>query len=285
MLKHIKYLVLQAGGTKCAWQAGFLAALETQNSFMPETISAVSASVAVACAMACRRLEFAVDCFKAAMAENRKNVYISRLFSSQAVFPQAMIYREALLRAFDQSALEQLHEGPDIQVLVARTSPRLASYPGVTIGLAFLALRDLVKHEWHRRIEKQLGFCKEFISVKQCATPAELADLILASSCTPPFTPWYSLHGRRALDGGLLENIPLSGLPQKAALTLVLLTAKGISIKSSPDMVYAEPSEELRISSWDYTDPRQIDNLYALGKKDGSAFVQSTQHTTTFANN
>jgi predicted acylesterase/phospholipase RssA len=283
MLEKFKYLVLQAGGTKCAWQAGFLTALEAEGSFRPEAISAVSASSAVACAMVCRRLEFAVDCFKAAIARNAKNIYLSHLFTRQRVFPHALIYCEGLLRAFDEGALEKLHAGPDIQVLVARTSPKVPGFAGVSIGLSLCAIRCLVKHRWYQRVEERLGLCREFVSVKGCATPSQLADLVLASSCTPPFTPWYSLHGRPVLDGGLIEDTPLSGLPQKAGRTLVLLTAKGIAIKSSAEVVYAEPSERLQISSWDYTDPKQIDDLYELGKKDGSALVLSTRNRSALA--
>jgi predicted acylesterase/phospholipase RssA len=284
MLEGFKYLVLQAGGTKCAWQAGFLTALEAEGSFGPEAISAVSASSAVACALVCRRVEFAVDCFKVAMADNKKNIYFSRLLRGQSVFPQAAIYRDALLRAFDQSALEALHAGPAIQLLVTRTSPKLPAYPGVITGLSLCALQSLRHRRWYRQIEGQIGFCKEFISVKSCATPSELADLVLASSCTPPVTPWYSLHGRPVLDGGLTENIPLSGLPQETARTLVLLTAKRSTVHASPHVMYAEPSEELQISSWDYTDPKQIDHLYELGKNDGNAFVRSTQNTAMVVN-
>src|SRR5262249_27160832 len=145
----------------------------------------------------------------------------------------------------DESALEKLYIGPDIRVLVARTSPKLPGYAGVPIGLWLCAMRGFVKHRWHQRVEERLGLCREFISVKRYATPSELADLVLASSCTPPFTPWYSLYDRRVLDGGLIEDIPLGGLPQEAGRTLVLLTRKGIAIKSSPEVVYAEPSERL----------------------------------------
>ena len=117
--------------------------------------------------------------------------------------------------------------------------------------------------------------------MKRCVSPVELANLVLASSCTPPFTPWYSLHGRPVLDGGLIEDIPLSGLPRKSGRTLVLLTAKGITAKASPDTVYAEPSEILRVSSWDYTDPKQIDNIYELGKKDARVFLRMTGKSPT----
>ncbi len=277
MLEEIKYLVLQGGGIRCAWQAGFVAALESEKPILPCVISAVSASSAVACAIVCRRLEFAVYCFKAAIESNKRNIGLTRIFTRDSAFPHAEIYRTALLQVFDQAAVNKLHAGPDIQILVTRTSAKLPRYSGLVIGLSLCACRAFRTRQGYRRFEAQFGFSREFISVRNCNTPAELADVILASSCSPPFTPWYSLHGRPVLDGGLSESVPLSGLPEKQGKTLVLLTAKGTSTKHSPELVYAEPSEDFRISSWDYTDAGQIDYLYALGKKDGNSFLKAAE--------
>jgi predicted patatin/cPLA2 family phospholipase len=284
VLEDIKYLVLQGGGIRCAWQAGFVAALEGERPIRPHAISAVSASSAVACAIVCRRLEFAVNCFKAAIESNKKNIYLTRLLRGDRVFPQAEIYRNTLLQVFDQAALEELYAGPDIQVLVTRTSAKLPRYPGLVIGLALYALQALRTRRGYRRFEAQFGFSGEFVPVKKCATPAELADLVLASSCTPPVTPWYSLHGRPVLDGSLCESVPLRGLPEKQGKTLVLLTTKGTTVDRSPGILYAEPSQDLRIASWDYTDASKLDYLYALGKKDGSAFLETTETPQTFIN-
>lgn len=245
----------------------------------PSMISAVSASSALACAMACRTIEFAIDCFKTAIQSNRKNFYPSRLFSDGSFFPHARIYRDALLQVFDQLAIEKLHAGPDIQVLITRTSDSLPKYPSLFIGLCLYAVRG-----WRTRprLESRFGLTKEFISVRTCSTPADLADLILASSCTPPITPWYSFQGRPVLDGGISESIPLSGLPQKPGRTLVLLTTKASPIDHGPDIVSAAPSQDLAIGSWDYTSARKIDDLYALGKEDGCKFLKATSKQRVF---
>lgn len=272
MRKEINYLVLQGGGIRCAWQAGFIAAFERAIPLRPWAISAVSASSTVACALVCRRLEFAVDCFKAAIARKTKNTFVARMLKGQRILPHADIYRNAVLRIFDQAAMENLFAGPDIQILVTRMSAKLPAYPGMLIGLSLCGLQAFGAGRCYRRMEEQFGFRKEFVPVKRCATPADLADLVLASSCTPPFTPFYSLHGRPVLDGGLTESVPLGGLPQKQGLTLVLLTAKAATTDRVPGILYAEPSEAMRISGWTY-DTEKIDYLYALGQKDGAAFL------------
>ena len=110
------------------------------------------------------------------------------------------------------------------------------------------------------------------MSVKRCATPEDLADLVLASSCTPPYTPFYSLYGRPVLDGGLTESVPLSGLPEEQGSTLALLTDKAAAMDRVPGVRYAEPSEDLRINSWAY-EAERIDYLYELGQKDGRSYL------------
>ena len=274
MLKEISYLVLQGGGIRCIWQAGFLAAFEPERPIRPNAISAVSASAAVACALVCRKLESAVDCFKAAIVNKQRNAFATRVISGQGIFPRADIYRNALLRTFDEAAMESLIAGPDIQILVSRTSIRLSKYTGAVAGLALCAFQAFLPRRSYRRLQVQFGFSKEFVAVKKCATSGDLADLVLASSCTPPFTPFYSLYGRPVLDGGLSETVPLSGLPERHGTTLALLTEKGEVTARVPGILYAEPSQQLRIGSWAY-DVNKIDYLYRLGQKDGRAFLKA----------
>jgi predicted acylesterase/phospholipase RssA len=268
---EIEYLVLQGGGLRCAWQAGFIAALERDRPVRPVAMAAVSASSTVACALVCGKLEFAVECFKAAILNRTKGTLAGRVMWGQRIFPHAEIYRDAVLRTFDQAAMESLMAGPDIQILVTRTSVKLPKYAGALAGLALYGAQGFRAGRGYRRLE-EFAFCKEFVAVRRCATPGALADLILASSCTPPFTPFYSLFGRPVLDGGLSETVPLSGLPERRGTTLVLLTERGVTVDRVPGVMYAEPSEAVRANSWDY-DVGKIGYLYALGQKDGSAFV------------
>jgi len=275
MREEINYLVLQGGGIRCAWQAGFIAAVDGAMPLRPRAIAAVSASSTVACALVCGRLEFGVDCLKAAISCKKKGSFAARMSRGQGLLPHAGIYRDAVMRTFDRAAMQSLFAGPDIQVLVTRMSPTLPKYPGMLAGLSLCGLQALGVGRNHRRVKARFGFRKEFVPVKRCATPSDLADLVLASSCTPPFTPFYSLYGRPVLDGGLTESVPLSGLPETQGKTLALLTVKAETIDRVPGIWYAGPSEEIRIGGWDY-DADKIDRLYALGRKDGASFLKAS---------
>ena len=72
----------------------------------------------------------------------------------------------------------------------------------------------------------------------------------------------------------VFETIPLSGLPEQREKTLVLPTTKPSSLSCSPGIVHGEPSRDLSVASWNYSNPNKIDDLYAIGKKDGSAFLK-----------
>ena len=277
MTTRIDHLILQGGGIRCSWQAGFISALEREIPLRPLAISAVSASSTVACALVCRRLEFGIECFKAAIRSRAKSTFVGRIVKRQGILPHAGIYRDAVLRTFDQAAMQNLREGPDIQILVTRTSAKLPKYLGILAGLSFRPFHAFGADQRYLPFEAQFGLRKEFVPVRSCATPTDLADLVLASSCTPPFTPFYSLRGRPVLDGGLMESIPLSGLPEKQRSTLVLLTSNEEKTDRLPGFFYARPSEEIRINSWDY-DVDKIDYLFALGQRDGGSFLNELRN-------
>lgn len=277
MLMDIKQLVLEGGGTRCAWQAGFILALQEKSSLQPDVIWSVSASSAIACAMASGRLESAVQSFRTCIAGNKKNIYFSHLFKNRPIFPQGVIYREALLKTFDRPAIQALQRGPKVEILLTRTCASLPGYSGVFAGLFVQALKSLISRPPLPGFFAKLGLSKEFISANACQTPAELADLVLASSCTPPVTPLYSFQGRTALDGGLMENIPVSGLATRAGAALVLRTTRGRGMKFEAGTVSVEPSEDLHIASWDYSDLAAVDRVYDLGRRDGAEFWKATR--------
>ena len=62
--------------------------------------------------------------------------------------------------------------------------------------------------------------------MRGCASPQALADLVLASSCTPPFTPLLAQGGCPALDGGLTDNVPVAAVERADGPTLVLLARR-----------------------------------------------------------
>src|SRR5690606_7841266 len=103
-------------------------------------------------------------------------------------------------------------------------------------------------------------------------------DLLMASSCTPPFTPVELLDGEPCLDGGLMDNVPIDTVADVPGQTLVLATRRyrGMAPVFARDgRVYVQPSERVPASSWDYTSPARYLKTYDLGRRDGEAFLRT----------
>jgi predicted acylesterase/phospholipase RssA len=264
--------VFAGGGNRCFWQAGFWSEAAPVLGLAPRRVAATSAGAAIACVLLAGRAHEGLAHFKSVVAANPRNVYPGNVFQGRPVFPHAAIYRGALLAIIDRNALARLHAGPDVLVPVTR-APR---WLGVRAAFAVAGLADALEHlaspSAHPRLARRLGFAAEYVSVRRCADPAALADLVLASSCTPPFTPALAHGGRPVLDGGIADNVPAAAVDGDDGPTLVLLTRRYARLPRHPARVYVQPSAPVPVSAWDYTDPAGIQAAFDLGRRDGDAF-------------
>jgi len=264
-------VVFAGGGNRCLWQAGFWSVAASTLGLAPRHAAAASAGAAVASVVFAGRTDHALARFKRATGANRRNAYPGNVFNGARVFPHYRIYRETLLEVIDATALSRLHRDPHLRVPVTRAPRWLGPRSAVAVaGLADL-LDGVGGMRVHQRLAPRIGFSVEYVSVRDCGTPEALADLVLASSCTPPFTPILRQGGRPALDGGIADNVPVRAVPEGP--TLVLLTRRYRSLPRDPLRTYVQPSVPVPVSSWDYTDPRGLQAAYDLGRRDGEAWI------------
>jgi predicted acylesterase/phospholipase RssA len=267
-------VVFAGGGNRCLWQAGFYRTIVAALGVEPVRAAAASAGAAVAAVLFAGRFDAALAHFKGATASNRRNVHWANAFNGESMFPHAAMYRRALLAIIDEHALATLHAGPDLRVPITR-APR---WLGPRTGFAVAGLADAIEHAFgppvHPRIAPRLGFRADYAAVRGCRTPQALADLVLASSCTPPFTPLLRHGGAPALDGGIADNVPVAALGGAGGRTLVLLARRYRRLPVHPARVYVQPSTDVPVSSWDYTNPAGLQAAYDLGRRDGEAFAR-----------
>lgn len=155
----------------------------------------------------------------------------------------------------------------------------LGARSAVAAGLVAYNIEKYVRKTLHPTLGRTLGFRPEFVRAQACTDVDELADLILQSSCTPPFTPVLRRGGRPVLDGGMVDNVPVDALDPLPGDVLVLVTR----LYPRPQMftvahgdqrrLYVQPSSKVPISSWDYTSPSQMRHAYDLGRRDGEHFL------------
>ena len=270
-------VVFAGGGGRCVWQVGFWREAAPALDLKPRAVVGVSAGATMAAMIFSGRSEFGLTYMKKAMADNPKNMYPLNLFKGRPIFPHFEIYRKAVVDCIDEAALEKLHQGPDLKIIVSRppswSGPRL----GVLLGFACYMLERKLSYPVHPQAPAKAGFVAEAIRAGDCRTPEELADLLIASSCTPPMTPVMKRDGKPVLDGGLVDNVPASALDRCQTPALVLLTRRypETSIPRAPGRTYIQPSEPIAASKWDYTDPEGLQRAYDLGRRDGEAFALS----------
>ena len=274
-------LVLQGGGVRCLWQAGFLSVVAPHWERQPTKILAVSAGAAIACAFAADRLDAGVEAFREAVSKNEKNFYPSHVFSRKRMFPHAAMYRWVLSEVLNDAGMQALHRGPDVDILLCRP-PRRLSPATVTALLLGIGLgRRFSSGRICSTLIRTGGLAPEFVSVGSCRDARDVTDLVLASSSTPPFTPLLAFRGRHALDGGVLESVPMSGLRTTGARVLVVLTShrdrvtRPSALPADATLTQVAPSRHIEGAPWDYANPRLLDVFYALGKEDGAYFVAS----------
>ena len=117
-------------------------------------------------------------------------------------------------------------------------------------------------------------------AAQDCDSPEQLADLLLQSASTPPFTPVLRRGGRPVLDGGLVDNVPVDALDATPGNVLVLVTRlyprprRFVREQGGQRRLYLQPSQRVPISSWDYTRPDAMTHAYELGRRDGETFLR-----------
>ena len=152
-----------------------------------------------------------MDYYAHALRDNTQNAYWGNLLRGQSVFPHYRIYRQALLDIFGDQ-FSTLQTAPEIRIGVSHLPRWLGARSAVAAGLIAYNIEKYVRKTLHPTLGQTLGFHPEFVKAQECATVEDLADLILQSSSTPPFTPVLRRNGRPVLDGGMVDNVPVSAL-------------------------------------------------------------------------
>lgn len=273
-------VVFAGGGGRCIWQGGFWEVVAPEIGLNPSTIAAVSAGSLMACLLLSERTEVAMEVFVELARENAKNVYWEHAFSAQPMFPQSAIYRKMLEASFGKTELQRLKEGPDIRLFLARLPRWLGARSGALLGFLAYNVEKKTRKPLHPQFARRLGFRAETASLRECQTPEELADLILQSSCTPPFTPIYKRSGQVVLDGGLVDNVPVEGLGDDVhkGNTLVLLSRPyppDLRLMTA-DRLYVHPATRVPLSTWDYSSPEKVRTTYEQGLREGELFLKTT---------
>lgn len=267
-------LTLAGGGNRAFYQLGLLEPWWPRLAPTVGVISSCSAGACTAVLLLSGRQASTVQYWLDRRKHVTKNLNWWNLFRGERPAPHFPIYRDTMIHALSEGGLDRIRALPHpVYVLVATPPYGLPVPLAIPIGLgAYSIERWLNPGRLHPGIGRRLGFVPVAVDLRTCRSVDDAADLVLASSATPPFTPVGSVAGRSVLDGGLVDNAPafVADDAGRWARHLVVLTRP-----YPPEVMgqrgrrwYLCPSERPATDRWDYTRPDRIAQTIALGGRD-----------------
>ena len=271
-LGDVDAVVFSGGGARCFWQAGFWQAVQSARP-RPAAVAAVSGGAALATILFAGGWSRFFPRFLELAASSKGNMQLGNLLRRRRVFPHPRISRDSFLHSVSLRGLERLCEGPDLRIVISHPPRLLGAWFG---SVAAAAVHEIEKGLTRRQCPqwvKNLGFRTSVVRARDCATPEELVHVIFQSSAAPPIFPVTRRYGRPALDGGLVENVPLSAVAE-CRRPLVLLSRHLRDLPRGTREVYVCPSRTVPVSPWDFSSPERVVETYELGRSDGERFLR-----------
>jgi len=281
-------ITFSGGGNKSFYQYGLMRRWGARLLPRAGIVAACSAGACVAALLLSGR-EREIEEFWQRRGVVVRNFEWRRLLTGRRPTPHEQLYRELLHCAFAGGGLERIRSQP-FPFLVLTTA-----FPSPVPALAAAVLGLYVyNHEQKRRrrtggadapprLARRVGFRPLVFDARQCETSEKLADLIIATSATPPFTSVGRVHGRRLLDGGIIDSTPAflaDGVPGVTRSVILLSAPRPEGIAVEPDARadgscarrYFAPRAALPISTWDFTRPDLLAATIEQGERDAELY-------------
>ena len=266
------------GGNRCYWQGGFWEAAQDALGLAPGLVTGVSGG-AWAASYSLAGIGPAVrrDVIQACEAAT-KNVDWQGWRAGGALFPVGPLYRQLLETHLTDAVLAGLRARTDLRILIARPPGHLPKGLAVALGIGLYQIEKKVFAPVHPRGGKWLGFQPEFVPLRATPEREDWINAMLATASVPPMVPVGTIAGAPAMDGGMVDNVPvqpLEAIEAAGGRTLVLLTRRYRKLPSVAGRTYVQPSVTPPVSQFELTNPAGIRTAYETGLRDGAAFVRA----------
>lgn len=266
-------ITFAGGGNRAFYELGLM------NRWYPDLaprigcLAACSAGAWVALLMLSGRQDEVAHYWRERFGKVKVKVAWRRLFTSERP-PHEEVYREMLGFAFSSGGFERIRAQPfPLLVLTTSIPRRLPVVAALILAVCAYKLDERFREvRLHPTYGRRFGFSTFVYDARKCESSDELADLIIASSATPPFTTVGKFDGRRLLDGGIIDNAPAFLADSLAGIkrNLVMLTKPyNLSLIGRQEgRLYIAPREPLPVQSWDFADPELLAATIAIGERD-----------------
>lgn len=275
-------LIFAAGGNRSFYQLGLMR--RWRDKLLPRTgvVAACSAGACMAVLSLTGREAEAEEFWRGRREGLTKNFEWGRLLKGERPNLHERIYRETLLCALDGGGFERVCSQPfPVHILTTGYPKRLPPMLAALLGLWAYKL-DSGPRKGGRKVSyaSRAGFAAVAYDARECDSPSTLADLIIASSATPPFTSVGRVTGRRLLDGGIISTAPVFLTDSLPGITrrVVFMTSPlaGVATPGADGgLFYAAPSAPLEVATWDLTRPELIEKAIRTGEEDAGKLERS----------
>lgn len=272
-------LTLAGGGNRAFYQAGLLEEIGERIVSKLGVVATCSAGACIGALFFSGRVEAAAHAWKRRVAGIERNIDPRRLLQGERLAPHGDVYWETMVEVMRDGGLERVQALPfPLLVLTTAFSSRAPAVAAVALGLgAYNLEKRLHPDRLHPTFGRRLGFSPRVFDARECRSPEELADLILASSATPPFTPVGRYRGERLLDGGVIDNVPAFVAEEHPGIeqNLIVLTRPypaGV-VGRRGNRLYIGPTCETPINRWDYTRPELLDATVEMGRREATFYA------------
>lgn len=278
-------VVLSGGGCKAFWSVGALDVLE-QHLPPIDHWAGVSAGAAMAISRVAGRFEHSFSRFLESVALNKRNFYPARALRRQRPFPHNYIYRDAIGFLLRGEGFAKVRNGPPVHILLSYVQ---AGRP--LVPTTFNAVQQFIdrrrRYVLHGPAELPPGIGTEVVCSREAMDAEQLINWTLMSSTIPPITPIHRKAGRRYLDGGLIDNVPIRALPAEARAPgskILCLISHHVPVPQAPvvapdgaQVLYLSALDDLPVRVWDYTSPERVYAAIDLGRRNAEALIQRVQ--------
>jgi hypothetical protein len=274
-------VVLSGGGCKSFWSVGMLDVLE-QDIPPIDHWAGVSAGAAMAISRVAGRFEHSFSRFLASVRVNRRNFYPARALRRERPFPHEFIYRDSVRYLLRDEGFERVRAGAPVHILLSYVHAGQPFVPTTWNAVqAFIDRRR--RHVLHGPDELPPGIGTEVVCSRDASDEEQLIDWTLMSSTIPPITPIHRRAGRRYLDGGLIDNVPIRALPAEARAEgskILCLVSHHVPVPRAPvraasgaEVLYLSALEQLPVRVWDYTSPERVHAAIDLGRRNATTML------------
>jgi hypothetical protein len=271
-------ITFAGGGNKSFYQYGLMKRWRKRILPRVRAVAACSAGACVAVLLLSGRERQIEEFWRRRFGDVTRNFDWRLLPTGRSPFPHGRLYRELLLHALSDGGFARVSSHPFPVLILATAFPRLMLAPAAALlGLCAYTLDHSRRREKAGpRLSQRAGFRPMVFDARRCASPEELADLIIATSSTPPFTPLGRVRGHRLLDGGIIDPAPsflLEEVPDiKRSITLLTDARREPTEPEAGRSLIIVPSRILPVRTWDFTRPDLLEAVIELGERDSELY-------------